>query len=99
MHETSEHLTGALLYRLTHHGHLLEMNQRGADSDRAAPGADTVPTNPRSRVGSLRRRYIILWPLTSNTTGYFDKPVKWELQDLATDPSHDVRWSSGLCPF
>ena len=26
MYEASEHLTGALLYRITHHGHLLKMN-------------------------------------------------------------------------
>ena len=26
----------------------------------------------------------------TNITGYFDKPVKWELQDLATDRSRTI---------
>jgi hypothetical protein len=47
-----------------------------AESPASEPTRRSAPTAPRSdRAGK------------TNITGYFDKPVKWELQDLATERS------------
>lgn len=49
------------------------------ENEAETPESSGAPTKPRpDRAGK------------TNITGYFDKPVKWELQDLATERSRAV---------
>ena len=77
----SERLTGALLDRLTHHVHILEMN---GESYRLKQSKRTRPVKPasRPRSGHNRRKHI---------GGYFDPAVSTQLRHLAVEENSTVQ--------
>ena len=52
----SERLTGALLDRITHHVHILEMNGESYRSSKADRDAGPPPNNPACPRGTFLRR-------------------------------------------
>lgn len=57
---------------------LSEPPAESPESDDAGAPAHTPPRSPSPRPDRAGK---------TNVTGYFDRPVKWELQDLATERS------------